>query len=55
LGVNQKGTGCCPDIIPLGNFKNRLLMDFTGEHHGFSFLNSLFKREKSLLIGSGAE
>jgi len=28
LAVNQKGIGCRIDIIPLCNFKNRLLMVF---------------------------
>ena len=51
LAVNQKGIGYCPDIIPLRNFKNRLLMVFIKKHSGFSFLNSLFTGEKPLILG----
>jgi hypothetical protein len=50
VAVNQKGIGCCPAIIPLRNFKNRLLMDFNGKDSDFSFLNSLAPGEKPPIL-----
>ncbi len=50
LPINQERLGCYTDIIPLGKFKNRLLMDFIGKLSGFSFLNSPFAEGKTTIL-----